>query len=107
MFLESQRDLTPSAWFLCSGSLTEYAEKDHFLRYLCLQTGLFHLMMDTSNGQHLKGIAFPVLTLMDVPKAKLALPPRLKLWLTHSCTGTVFGVVRWCCYIQGNQAGCK
>lgn len=38
IFLGSQRDPTPSVWLLCSGSLTEYAEKDHFLRYLCLWT---------------------------------------------------------------------
>ncbi|KAJ7412673.1 hypothetical protein WISP_94900 [Willisornis vidua] len=37
--------------------------------------------MDSSSSQHLKGIAVPALTLMDVPTAHSALPPVLKPWL--------------------------
>jgi len=94
MFLESEGSDT-----ICVAPVfrvTECAEKDHFLRPIQRQRYLFHSMTDTSNSQRLKGIAFPVLTLMDLPKAELALPPCLKRWLAHSCTGTVFGVVHWC-----------
>lgn len=91
LFPDSHRGLRPSAWLLCSGSLTGYAEQDHFLRHPCLWTSLFHPVMDSSNSQHLRGIAFPALMLMDVPTAQWPPPPLLKL--SPVSVGTVFGVL--------------